>query len=174
MPARGWLVAALALSVMGDAWLMFPGFFVQGLASFLLAHLCFLVVYRQGVGWFPSRAALAVSLAYGAAMFAYLLPHLGAGLRMPVAAYVLVIALMGAQAVGRALVRGTVGDRWIAVGAVLFMASDSLLAVNRFVAPIPLSPLWILSTYFTAQLLMARHAGLPPGPRAIPSGASTP
>jgi uncharacterized membrane protein YhhN len=46
----------------------------------------------------------------------------------------------------------------VAAGALLFMASDSLLAINLFVAPLMLSPLWILSTYFVAQWLIASHA----------------
>ena len=44
---------------------------------------------------------------------------------------------MTAQAVGRA--------------AVLFMVSDSLLAIDRFARPLPLAPLWVLATYWAAQ-----------------------
>jgi uncharacterized membrane protein YhhN len=151
------LLTALAFSVAGDAWLMFPGFFIHGLASFLIAHVFYIALFKQGIGWFPSKAVLAVSLAYGGAMYAYLLPHLGAGLPIPVAVYVLFIALMGAQAIGRASVLGTPASRWVAAGSVLFMASDSLLAINKFVAPIALSQLWVLGTYFAAQLLIARN-----------------
>jgi alkylglycerol monooxygenase len=152
------LLAALAFSVAGDAWLMFPGFFVQGLASFLIAHLFYIALFKQGVSWFPSKAVLAVSLAFGATMYAYLLPHLGAGLQIPVAVYVFCIALMGAQAIGRAIAIQTAASRWVAVGAVLFMASDSLLAINKFVSLIPLSQLWVLGTYFAAQLMLSKFA----------------
>ena len=92
-------------------------------------------------------------------MYAYLLPHLGAGLQIPVAVYVFFIALMGAQAIGRAIALQTPSARWVAAGSLLFMASDSLLAINKFVSPIPLSPLWILGTYFAAQLLIAKNTG---------------
>ena len=57
---------------------------------------------------------------------------LPAGLRAPVAAYVLVIALMAAQAIGRALAQRDRGATWVAVGAVFFMLSDTLLALNKF------------------------------------------
>jgi alkylglycerol monooxygenase len=152
------LLAALAFSIAGDAWLMFPGFFIYGLASFLIAHLFYIALFKQGVSWFPSKPVLAVCLAYGAAMYAYLLPHLNAGLKIPVAVYILFIALMGAQAIGRAVELKTTSSKWVAVGSLFFMASDSLLAINKFVSPIPLSQLLILGTYFAAQLWIAEHA----------------
>jgi uncharacterized membrane protein YhhN len=74
-----------------------------------------------------------------------------------VVAYVAVICTMGAQAIGRAVVLRDPAAMAVAAGAVLFMASDTQLALNRFVAPLPVSPLGILSTYFAAQLLIARN-----------------
>ncbi|HQD15511.1 MAG TPA: lysoplasmalogenase, partial [Ottowia sp.] len=83
---------------------------------------------------------------------------LPAGLRLPVALYVLAIGLMVAQAVGRAT-RLRDGPAWrVALGAGLFMLSDSLLATNRFVQPLPLAPLWVLGSYFIAQILIAACA----------------
>ncbi|MEQ1658541.1 MAG: lysoplasmalogenase, partial [Hylemonella sp.] len=78
------------------------------------------------------------------------------GLRGPVAAYVLVIALMAAQAIGRATVLRDKPALWVAVGAGFFMLSDTLLALNKFVSPLPLSQLWVLSTYYVAQVLIVR------------------
>ncbi len=152
------LLTALAFSVAGDVWLMFPGFFIQGLASFLVAHLFYIALFKRGVSWFPSKPVLAVCVVYGVSMYAYLLPHLGAGLQIPVAVYIFFIALMGAQAIGRAVALKTTESKWVAVGSLFFMASDSLLAINKFVSPIPLSQLWILGTYFAAQLLIAQRA----------------
>jgi uncharacterized membrane protein YhhN len=156
--SKNLLMVSLAFSVVGDAWLMFSGFFIQGLASFLIAHLFYIALFKQGVGWFPSKPLFATCLAYAAAMYAYLLPNLSTGLQIPVAVYVFVIALMGAQAIGRAFELKTSSCKWVAIGSLFFMASDSLLAINKFVSPIPLSPLWILGTYFAAQLIIARHA----------------
>jgi uncharacterized membrane protein YhhN len=45
----------------------------------------------------------------------------------------------------------------VAVGACFFMLSDSLLATNRFVSPLPLASLWVLATYYAAQILIVRH-----------------
>ena len=123
--------------------------------AFLLAHVAYLVLLRQGVGWFPSRRALAVTLGVGAAMYAFLWTGgLPAGLRAPVAAYVAVIALMAAQAIGRATVQRNAASRAVAVGACCFMLSDTLLATNKFVMPLPLASFWVLSSYYAAQVLI--------------------
>lgn len=158
-PARGaaWLAAALAASMAGDVFLMLPGLFIPGLASFLLAHLAYIALLRQDAPWFAHRASLVATLVLGAAMYAVLwhggLPE---ALRLPVAAYVLVIALMAAQALGRARHLGGSAPGCVAVGACFFMASDSLLAINRFVQPFDGAQAGVLSTYYVAQLLIVQ------------------
>lgn len=149
------LSIALLLSMLGDIALMFPGYFIPGLVAFLLAHLAYIRLFKRDVSWFPSRPALAATLAVGLAMYAFLwVGGLPPGLRIPVAAYVLVIALMAAQAFGRARAIGDQASMWVAVGSASFMLSDSLLATNRFVFPLPLSQVWVLSTYYIAQTLI--------------------
>jgi alkylglycerol monooxygenase len=153
--AHALLLCALALSLAGDAFLMFPGYFIPGLVAFLLAHLAYIALFRLGLPWFPSRRALAATLGLGVAMYGFLWQGgLPAGLRVPVAAYVLVIALMAAQAIGRASVQRDGAALAVALGSGFFMLSDSLLATNRFVWPLPLSPLWVLGTYYAAQALI--------------------
>ena len=149
------MVLALGLSLAGDVFLMLDGLFIPGLVSFLGAHLAYIALFRQGVPWFAHRGALVATLAVGAAMYALLWAGgLPAALRGPVAAYVLVIALMAAQALGRARVLGTSAARMVAVGACFFMVSDSLLATSRFVQPLPMAQFWVLSTYYAAQVLI--------------------
>ena len=151
------LLAALVGSLAGDVLLMFHGLFIPGLVAFLCAHLAYLALFKRGQRWFPSRRALLATLGFAELMYAVLwLGGLPAGLRAPVAAYVLVIALMAAQAIGRALAQGDRGAGWVATGAVFFMLSDTLLALNRFLTPLPLASLWILSTYYVAQILIVR------------------
>lgn len=151
------LALALAGSLAGDAFLMFPGYFIPGLVAFLCAHLAYIVLFKQGQVWFPSRRALLAALGVGLLMYGVLwFGGLPAGLRVPVAAYVVVIALMAPQALGRAQVLRSTGSRWVAVGACVFMLSDTLLAINKFVTPLPLSQLWVLSTYYLAQILIVR------------------
>lgn len=153
------LLAALLCSLAGDVFLMLPGsYFIPGLASFLVAHLFYIALFRQGLGWFPNRSALVAVLAVGAGMYGVVWAGLGEPvLKLAVAAYVCVISVMAAQAIGRATAQGTTSARWVAMGACVFMLSDSLIAINKFVTPVALSPLWVLSTYYCAQLLIVHN-----------------
>jgi alkylglycerol monooxygenase len=154
------LVGALLFSLGGDVALMLPGnYFIPGLGSFLVAHVFYIALLRQGQGWFPSRKALLGVLGFGAVMYGALWSSLGDPvMKVAVVAYVSVIAMMAAQAIGRAVVLRDSGARWVAVGACVFMLSDSLIAINKFLTPVPLSPLWILGTYYAAQMLIVHHA----------------
>ena len=157
---KGLLLAALLASLAGDMFLMLPAnWFIPGLASFLVAHLFYVSLFRSGQVWFPSRRALVATLAFGVAMLAFLWGGLGNNaLKAAVAAYVAVIALMAAQAIGRATVLRDAQSIAVALGACIFMLSDSLIAVNRFVTPIPLAGLWVLSSYYLAQILIVLNS----------------
>jgi alkylglycerol monooxygenase len=150
------LVAALALSLVGDVLL--PGRFIPGLVSFLAAHLCYIALFKQDAPWFASRRALAGALAYAAVLYAVLFPHLAPGLQVPVAAYAIVIASMAAQAIGRASVRRDGASIGVAAGAVFFMLSDSILAINKFATPLPMAEFAVMTTYYVAQLLFVHNA----------------
>lgn len=155
----GWLLlAALAASLAGDVFLMLHDLFLPGLASFLLAHLCYIALFKLGQRWFAHRSALALALLVGAAVYTFLWQGgLPANMRLPVAAYVLVIALMAAQAWGR----WHDADRaerpaalLVALGSCSFMLSDALLATNLFVQPLPWAQVGVLSSYYLAQGLI--------------------
>jgi len=153
------LLLALTGSLAGDVLLMLQGYFIPGLLAFLCAHLAYLALFQRGLGWFPSRRALLATLGFGSLMYTVLWAGgLPAGLRAPVAAYVLVITLMAAQAIGRALIVRDKGATLVAVGAACFLLSDTLLALNKFVTPLPLASLWVLASYYAAQLLIVRGA----------------
>jgi sterol desaturase/sphingolipid hydroxylase (fatty acid hydroxylase superfamily)/uncharacterized membrane protein YhhN len=160
------LLLALTFSLVGDVFLMLPGnYFIPGLASFLVAHGVYIALFRQGQTWFPNRNALVAVLAVGAIMYTIVWGGLGDPvLKVAVAAYVSVISLMAAQAIGRARALGSIASQRVALGACIFMVSDSLIAINKFVAPIELASLWILATYYCAQLLIVHNAL--PGPAA--------
>jgi sterol desaturase/sphingolipid hydroxylase (fatty acid hydroxylase superfamily)/uncharacterized membrane protein YhhN len=168
------LIAALAFSLAGDCFLMVPGFFIPGLVAFLIAHLFYIALFKRGASWFPRRWALVVTLGVGTAMYAFLFPGLNAVLRGAVAAYVVVIALMAAQALGRAAVLKDRASMCVAIGAVFFMVSDSLLATNKFAMPLPMAQFWVLATYYVAQILIACNASPAAMPRAAQSEKSSP
>jgi uncharacterized membrane protein YhhN len=154
------LIAALALSALGDAFLSRDGdkAFLGGLASFLAAHLAYIALFwLAGAGleplWQPWRAALAVVMAaFAATMLFMLWRRVGPDLRVPVAAYAAAILGMGVSAL-------TLDNFWIIVGAVLFVASDRLLAAEKFlVAAISPHREWmryaVWALYYAAQLMI--------------------
>jgi sterol desaturase/sphingolipid hydroxylase (fatty acid hydroxylase superfamily)/uncharacterized membrane protein YhhN len=152
------LCAALACSLAGDAFLMVPGYFIPGLVSFLVAHLCYIALFKEGVAWLPSRRALGIIGAIGLFMYAFLFPHLPPVLKIAVAAYCTVICSMAAQAIGRATVLRDPAAVGVAFGAAFFMLSDATLAINRFAVPVPMGQFIVLATYYLAQGLIVHNA----------------
>jgi len=154
------LLGALVFSLGGDVFLMLSGnYFIPGLASFLVAHGFYIALFRQGQAWFPAKRALLAVFAVGAVMYGIVWGGLNDPvLKIAVAAYVTVISLMASQAIGRAAVLGDTAAWRVALGACIFMVSDSLIAINKFVTPVELSSLWILATYYAAQVLIVHNA----------------
>ena len=147
---------ALALSTAGDVLLDLDPerLFVYGLGSFLLAHLVytFLFVRNRRRPMAPGSShilAAGLVLLYSVAISSWLLPSLG-DLLVPVAIYMCAITAMVLSAI---LARFS--NPWIAVGAVLFLISDSLLAVNKFKTPIPYRDILVWSTYYAGQYSIA-------------------
>lgn len=149
---RWGIVVGLVFSLAGDVFLMLPGdFFVQGLACFLVAHLCYLVAFTDRCRLFPRWEPVLALVALAGGALAFVWPGLAPGLRAPVVIYVLALSSMAAQAIGRGLQLATPAARSAAWGAGLFVLSDALLAIARFRAPFPLATAAILVTYFAAQ-----------------------
>lgn len=152
---RNLIVAALCCSLVGDVFLMLPGDrFVPGLLSFLIAHFCYIGAFRTRPHGMASAWWGMACVAYGSFMLWALFPNLG-DMELPVSIYLVVILVMAWQALNRWATkrRGRAGVA--ALGAVLFVASDSLIALNRFYSRFRLADLLILATYFTAQSLIA-------------------
>ncbi|MDX8523132.1 lysoplasmalogenase family protein [Mesorhizobium sp. MSK_1335] len=153
------LVVALGLSAIGDAFLSRDGekAFLGGLASFLAAHIVYVALFvRAGGGlellsaetW---RGAIALAMAaFSVVMLAALWRRVGPQLRIPIAVYVAAILAMGISAL-------IASNAWVIAGAVLFIASDGVLAAERFLLA-AISPhrvwmryaVWVL--YYAAQL----------------------
>ncbi|HEX3141602.1 MAG TPA: lysoplasmalogenase [Rhizobacter sp.] len=163
---RRFVLIGLVLSLAGDVFLLWPKEgFLPGLVSFLLAHLAYIAAFCV-----PVRLAARpwVIVAY-AVLAALILSQLWAGvppaLRVPVLAYVLCLATMAAQAaVWWRSAPADLQARWAAIGGLLFMASDTLLAFNKFATPLPLAPLWILASYWLAQACIAQSLSGPKKP----------
>ena len=164
---RRLILAGLALSLAGDVFLLWPQQgFLPGLVSFLLAHLCYIAAFslplRFARRWLPFAVyAVLAGLVLGA-----LWPGIPAALRPPVIVYVLCLAAMAAQAATWwRSAPGHAQARWAALGGLLFLCSDSLLAIDKFAVPLPAASLWILATYWMAQSLIASSLAPAAAPR---------
>jgi uncharacterized membrane protein YhhN len=149
--ARAWFVAALALSLAGDVFLMLPkDLFVFGLGAFLLGHIAYIVgMHVEGVDGPRFLVGIVLVMAVLAVLGTAILRGVRAGpdpgLAGPVVAYMFVISAMVASAIG-------LGVAAAIVGACLFYVSDALIAWNRFVRPTPHSHVTIMVTYHLAQV----------------------
>jgi uncharacterized membrane protein YhhN len=153
------IVAGLLCSMVGDVFLMLPSDrFVAGLVSFLVAHLLYITAFTYGRPFRYSICTLLPYALYGILVFMILSPHLGA-MKLPVLAYIVVILVMGWQAWERWSVTGEKSALLAVFGAILFIVSDSVLAIDRFREPYEFARALILSTYFAAQWLIALSVG---------------
>jgi uncharacterized membrane protein YhhN len=160
---RRWLMPALLLSATGDWLLAIPWWsqsFVLGLAAFLLAHLCFLGALLPLVPWAglrassrPSNLRIAAVVAMcltTAGLLAWFWPHLGAEkLTIPVTLYIVVLCAMVCTAL---LAR--MPTIWTATGAVCFAASDTMIAIGRFILGNEALAVPIWWAYAAAEILI--------------------
>jgi uncharacterized membrane protein YhhN len=147
---RWWFVAALVCSLAGDVLLMLDDvadLFVAGLAAFLVGHCCYVAgFFTEGPGLGALALAAVVVIAIVVPIARRILRALAAepSLRAPVAVYMVVIAAMLATALAT-------GNVLAAIGAGLFVWSDSMIAWNRFVRAFAWADVGIMVTYHLAQ-----------------------
>ncbi|MBI2381009.1 MAG: lysoplasmalogenase [Gammaproteobacteria bacterium] len=146
-----WLTAGLALSLIGDVFLLDKeNGFIKGLTFFLLAHIAYASAFATRFEAWPGTIGIALPM-LGLAYFALLRSRLKASLRLPVLAYTLAITTMLILAYAQ-------DDSQAAclslLGAGLFALSDGLLSWNRFVSPLRHAQVWVLGSYYPAQLLL--------------------
>jgi uncharacterized membrane protein YhhN len=150
------ILAGLAFSLVGDIFLINPqAYFVHGLTTFLAAHLFYIAAFaRAGAAKFnpPALGAFAV----GFALFLIISGGVPANLKIPVIFYTLAISTMLAAAVNFYLAEKTPRAQLALAGAALFVASDAVLAFNKFGYEFAAAKIFILATYFPAQWLIAR------------------
>lgn len=162
-PIFYWSVAAFGFSLIGDVLLLFSSnnelFFLTGIAAFLLSHLFYIVTFSlknslQKSFLIQKPIYFILILLIGTTLYLLLYPHLEGILKIAVLLYSLAITGMLLMAVNRK--NGVTAQSFSLVvwGAVLFLISDSLLAINRFWFEIPQSGILIMATYMLAQYLI--------------------
>lgn len=148
------VIIALLLSWLGDVMLLFqdlsPIYFMIGLASFLLAHISYILIFKNSSDGFKPKiftyATGFLLIIYGILLLLLMWSGLS-DLVIPVAIYTAVIMTMGITA----LFRKASGASLVLIGAMLFIASDSLLALNKFYQAFEAAGFWVILTYILAQ-----------------------
>jgi len=149
---------ALTFSLLGDVLLMFVDksqhFFTLGLVAFLIAHIMYVLVFLKHRNKEKSPFGfIGVLLIYAACLFNFLKTGLGEML-IPVIIYMIVILAMATTAFLRKNKANILSYGLVFLGALFFMISDSILAINKFHQPIPWSNISIMITYALAQYLI--------------------
>jgi uncharacterized membrane protein YhhN len=155
------VLASLVFSLAGDVLLMNPSNFIIGLVAFLIAHLLYIVAYRQHTnvtdrqplhGVQRVRMSFPIVLA-GTGLVVVLFPRLG-DLKVPVIFYAAVITFMVLTALFRLGKTNTRSFWLVLAGAILFMASDSILAINKFLSPVDSASFFVMLSYLGGQWLI--------------------
>jgi len=152
---RFYVMAALVFSWGGDVFLMLDGMFTPGLVSFLVAHIFYITAYQKtGAASGELRPLDVIKfLLFGAVVMWVLYPRLG-DMLIPVLAYMLVLLSMGVWAHKRRGATTAISFTLVSAGAMLFVISDGLIAINKFAFAIPAERMLVMSTYITAQYLI--------------------
>ena len=156
---KRWLFYALTFSWLGDILLLFVFknslFFVLGLVSFLIAHIFYVILFlkelkKSGGKFHIKQPGLTLIVLYIIAFYALLGPRLG-DMQIPVIAYAMVISFMFYLAYLLYPFWSNPPSFLLLTGALAFVLSDSLLAINKFFAPFPNAGFFIMATYLYAQ-----------------------
>lgn len=160
-----WLLIGMVFALLGDVFLMIQevDLFAPGLGAFLVMQVCYSVAFVKSIQqgghairlqsvWpkaLPFLVYIAVFLMLLRPVFAKN-PALSA-LWWPVVVYAICLCTMGLLATQR---QGLPYYVQIVTGALLFIFSDSVIAINKFLTPVPEAPWLIMLTYATAQYLI--------------------
>ena len=157
------LLIALVFSWLGDILLLFVFkdtiYFMLGLVAFLMAHIFYIILFvkelKKANGKIEFKKGLIVIAIYLITMLLVLIPHLD-GLTIPVIIYAITISIMLYMAYLLSFHWTKPASIYLLTGAVSFILSDSILALDKFYRPIPMSGLLIMATYLYAQWALVR------------------
>ena len=147
------MLIAFLFSMLGDTFLMFKGErnFMFGLGSFLITHLFYIFVFSHNILKINLFARL-LFLVFSAIMLFLLQHNISNSLLIPIIIYMITITFMAISASERNT--NPQSFRFVLIGAILFVLSDSLIAIDKFVMPIPFQTFLIMGAYVLAQYLI--------------------
>jgi uncharacterized membrane protein YhhN len=154
-----WYVSALFFSFWGDVLLLFKNqFFVYGLASFLLAHIMYIKITASLIKKVSLQKGVLACLPFAVFLFSflYLLNDNLGEMKIPVIFYGVVISSFGALSFLNYMQEKNTANLWLFLGTIIFIISDSLIALNKFNEPKEFYAISIMLTYIVAQYLICK------------------
>ncbi|WP_119343385.1 lysoplasmalogenase [Facilibium subflavum] len=147
------ILIGLGCSIIGDAFLLAKTKFTHGLLAFLIAHLCYIAAfYSYGhtfIWW-----VFIIIIGYGVIFYCLLYYNLSKD-KINVAVYIVIIALMVSISISNLIAYQNLTSLLMALGAIFFMASDSILAWDQFKERLKHEPVLVMANYYLAQWLIA-------------------
>ncbi len=161
------LSLAFLFSWLGDILLMLthinPIFFIAGLFSFLIAQVFYIFLFLKTITLSGRRPFLVKKpfwvfpfMVYGMLVYMVLFSKLDDAMRVAVFIYMVALLSMAAMALNRFGNGHPISFTWVLIGAFLFVISDTLIAFNKFMIPIPYEGLLVMPTYIAAQYFIMR------------------
>lgn len=154
-----WYLLAMAFSFLGDVLLMDKNnLFLAGIAAFLGTQLIYIFIIKKRLK--KSRArdlliSIVPFLIFYSLLISVLQKNLGT-LTVPVMVYGMAISIFGMAALLLYLQNKNSITRMLLMGAILFIVSDSMIALQKFHAARTWYPVVIMATYVMAQFLIFR------------------
>ena len=161
-PVVRFALFAFFFSWLGDLALLFDGIscFLSGITAFLVAHLFYILTFlrsedRESASLLRKKPLWILPFAtYSMIMMWILFPKVITIIKPAVILYTLTLLVMAGSALNRQNKVSVKSYRTVLIGAILFVLSDSLIAINKFAVGIPKSGFWVMVTYILAQYLI--------------------
>jgi len=147
-------ITGLIFSALGDFFLDYDSvnWFIFGLGSFLIAHIFYIFSLKPISLLTAKKRSLIIAayLIYGVSMFTLISSGLGE-LFIPVLIYMGVLLIMALTTL-----ISNKANKWLIIGGLSFVISDSLLGINKFYNPVANAQLFIMISYYFAQYALVR------------------
>ena len=153
------LLWGLLFSCIGDAYLVFPDYFIFGAIAFAISQSIYISVFGGGIELFQSstNTELIIGLfvvAISAVVYISIVNKMKPLLSVVVALYSVLISAMLWSALIQAHRSYTLRTAMGAAGATMFYTSDLMLSINKWGKKLPKAQILVMSTYYSAQILI--------------------
>jgi uncharacterized membrane protein YhhN len=124
-------------------------YFIIGLGLFLVAHIFFIITFSRDFKFQSAKIPIIVLLVVYSTMMAFILTPSLKEMATPVYAYMTALTMVGIFAALKAA-----KNDFTLFGAIAFIVSDSVLAINKFMMPVVASDYIVMITYYASLFLI--------------------